>query len=397
MPEAMNESTEQLRRRLDRTQRELDTLYEISRAMRTTLELDHILYIILTGVTSHDGLGYNRAALYLVEPESRSLECRMAIGPESGEDAGRIWAFIETAKQRMDDLIHIENLRAVIQRSRLYRTLKSLTFPLGPRDRSLLKTAFERGRPWILSPRETAAYAEDPFIKLFRSPELLIMPLRTKDGVKGLIVADNLYTRKPITPEDLRIFSMLADQAALAIENSRLYEMTVLKSRTDPVTGLWNHGYFQEKLTESLKAAREEGAPLSLVIGDLDDFKKLNDTHGHQHGDRILKEVARLLREASREIDLVCRYGGEEFAVILRRTPKAHAAEIAERLRRRIAGHPFPSPEGLSPLRVTISLGVASFPDDASSKEDLIAAADRAMYIAKFGGKNRTQVFERKD
>jgi len=358
--------------------------------MRTTLELKHVLYIILTGVTSHSGLGYNRALLFLVNEKTRCLECQMAIGPESGEDANKIWEYIETANQKMEDLIRIDKVALTINQSSLFRSVKDLKFPLDENSSNLLAKAYFRGTPWLLTPQEMSVYADDPFFKNFQTNELIIMPLRAKDTVNGLILADNIFTKKPITNEDIRIFTMLADQAGLAIENSHLYEIVVHKSHTDSITGLWNHRFFQETLAEELKRAQKNNYPVSLAIIDIDNFKQLNDTYGHQHGDLILKELAQIFRDSSREIDYICRYGGEEFAIILIGTRKNQVFDIADRLRVRIEQSRFPGPNHPQELNITVSIGLSTFPDDATTKEDLIALADKAMYIAKFSGKNKT-------
>jgi len=385
--------TQHVQEGLNRANRELNVLYEVSAAMRTTLELENILYIILTGVTSHSGLGYNRALLFLVNPRLNALECKMAIGPESGEHANKIWEYIENSSQKLDDLIQVDKINQSIGQSSLYRSLKDVRFYLQDKN-FLLSQAFERGRPWHLTPENISQHAEDLFFKYFQSREMLIMPLRAKDRVNGLIVADNIYTQKPITEEDIKIFTMLANQAGLAIENSQLYEMVVVRSHSDGLTNLWNHGYFQEKLNEAIQNAGQRQESVSVMMIDIDNFKKLNDTCGHQHGDIILKETAKLLREQSRERDMACRYGGEEFSMILYNTNKGLSFDIAERLRRSIESHDFPGPAADQPLKLTVSIGVATFPEDAGNKEDLINKADKAMYIAKFSGKNKTCLAE---
>ncbi len=381
----------------DRTLQELNMLYEISCAMRTTLELKRVLYTILTGVTSHSGLGYNRALLFLADEKKTFLKCEMAIGPESGEQANRIWSHLKVSKQRMEDLIQVDKVSSVTEQSSLFRSLKDIKFKITEEFSGLLQSAFEKGTPWPVSPEEIELYQGDALLKIFPSREMVIMPLRVKDQIIGLVVADNIFTQKPIQEEELRIFSMLADQAALAIENSRLYEMTVLKSHTDPVTELWNHGYFQMRLSRELQHAIEDETSLSLVMIDIDDFKRLNDSYGHQHGDLVLKRMAQTFQEMSRCGDPVCRYGGEEFAIILPRTDKAQSQEIAERLRRQVAEYCFPSIREGECLQVTVSVGAATYPDDASSKEELIDLADKAMYVAKFSGKNRTCLANRND
>ncbi len=376
---------------MDNHERELKVLYEISCAMRTTLELPHILYIILTGVTSHSGLGYNRAVLFLLNTQKNRLECQMAIGPRSGEHANKIWEYIDKAKQNLDDLIHAEKVNETYSETALFHELKGLSFPLDNKN-FLLTQAYQRATPWHLTPDDIAQHQDDPLLKSFRTDELIIMPLKSKDMVNGLIVADNIYTKKPISDIDVRFFTMMANQAGLAIENSRLYEMVVQQSQSDSLTGLWNHGYFQKMLLMELQQAKRSEQPLSLLFLDIDNFKQLNDTCGHQHGDLILKELANILKESARTQDYICRYGGEEFALILTRTHAQQSLEIAERFRRKIEQHEFPSPSGVGTLHLTVSIGLASFPNHADNTDTLIALADKAMYTAKTSGKNRTCV-----
>ncbi len=375
--------------KLNQAQKELAILYNISNAMRTTLELNHILHIILTGVTSHTGLGFNRAILFLVNKKDRCLEGKMVIGPDSGEQALTIWNYIKEANQNLEDLITADRIAQQASQSNLYKAIMELKIPLNPNDnQSLLSTAYYSEMPLHIKEENISQYANDPLLKIFKTKELIIMPLKAKDRVNGLIIADNIYTQKSITDEELRIFTMLANQAGLAIENSQLYEMVVHKSHTDSLTNLWNHGFFQHTLSLEIEKARESLQPLSLMIIDIDSFKKLNDSYGHQNGDIILMELAKILKQDSRERDYVCRYGGEEFSIILPQTSKEQAFLIAERMREKVSSYHFP--EIFADLIVTISIGIAIFPDDASSKEELIAKADKGMYIAKFGGKNRT-------
>jgi diguanylate cyclase (GGDEF)-like protein len=373
--------------RLQRAIQEMNALYEVSCAMRTTLELNHIMYIILTGVTSHSGLGYNRAILYLLNERSNSMECRMVIAPDSGEQANRIWQYISESEPTLHELISVENIPQAVTNSSLFQSLKNLTFPVQEGTNSLLAKAYQRAGPWHIPPEEIGQYANDPLLQKFKTSELVIMPLKAKDKVNGLIISDNIYTKKPITENDIKIFTMLANQAGLAIENSELYEKVVLKSRTDGLTNLWNHAYFQEKLAEEVQRAQANHTSLSLTMIDIDDFKKLNDSLGHQTGDVILREIAYILNSHSRNTDYVCRYGGEEFAIILPQTSPQHGHDIAERLRSHIEQFSFCNDRK---LRLTVSIGIAHSPEHGTSKEGLIAQADKAMYIAKFSGKNRT-------
>ncbi len=384
---------ENISERLNRAHKELNVLYEVSCALRTTLELQHILYITLTGVTSHSGLGYNRAILFLLNPKTKNLDCKMAIGPDSGEHATKIWEYIEKSHQDLEDLIQAEKIPMTTGQSSLYNSLKDLSFPThteATEKISLLTAAYQKGKPWHLTSAEIKEFSDDLLFKNFKTNELVIIPLRAKDRVNGIIVADNIYTSKPITDDDIKIFTMLANQAGLAIENSNLYELVVQKSLTDTITNLWNHRFFQEQLSIEVERTQSDNTPLSLAIIDIDDFKKLNDNFGHQHGDVILKKLAEIFKEFSRESDYICRYGGEEFSIILIQTSKEKSFDIAERLRKKIEEYPFPGADPDKPLRITISIGLATIPQDASTKEELIANADKAMYIAKFSGKNKT-------
>jgi diguanylate cyclase (GGDEF)-like protein len=373
---------------LSRARKELAVLYEVSNAMRTTLELNHILYIILTGVTSHTGLGFNRAVLFLLNTKDRCLEPKMAIGPESGEHAQKVWEYISSSRPHLDDLIKKEKLNHSSE-SRLFQSIKTLKIPVDTHPENLLSKAFHHGVPMHIAQQEISSYSNDTLVQTLKTNELVIMPLKAKDKVKGLIVADNLFTQKPITEQDMRIFMMLANQAGLAIENSQLYEQIMHKSHTDSITELWNHGFFQSQLTQALNDAKRTTQPVSLIILDIDNFKNLNDTYGHQNGDLILKEIAKILKLCSRENDFACRYGGEEFSVILNQTNKEQAGIIAERIRHSVEGFHFPQFTSNTPLKITVSVGISTFPQDAQSKEELIGKADKAMYIAKFSGKNR--------
>jgi len=395
----MNNPTAQnrkdLQEELNRAQKELSILYNVSNAMRTTLELNHILYIILTGVTAHTGLGFNRAILFLVNKKERCLEWKMVIGPDSKEDAEEIWTYIKETKQNLEDLITTDAISQQTTKSKLFRAIQQLKIPSNCDDGTLLCRAYHQGLPIHLDQNNIAQYSNDPLLQVFHTNELIIMPLKAKDRVNGLIVADNLYTQKPITEEDLKIFTMLTNQAGLAIENSQLYEMVVHKSHTDSLTNLWNHGFFQHTLATELGKAREERSSFCLFMIDIDDFKKLNDQYGHRNGDIVLLELATVLKDSARDKDYVCRYGGEEFSIILPQTTKEQGFVIAEKIRKQIALHDFQKFPMFTELTITVSIGLAVFPDDAKTQEDLIAKADKSMYVAKFGGKNRTCVAEK--
>ena len=188
--------------------------------------------------------------------------------------------------------------------------------------------------------------------------------------------------------DDITVLRSLASQAALALENVDLHFQVSRQAVTDELTGLANHRRFQELLTLEMEQVRRYHHPVGLIMLDIDDFKSVNDTYGHQQGDVVLRRVARVLADTSREADLPARYGGEEMALILPHTDMAGSFAIAERIRTAIEAMRIPRVDQDGILRVTASLGVAAFTD--GSKEDLIAEADAALYEAKRQGKNRT-------
>ncbi|MBL4637572.1 MAG: diguanylate cyclase [Kofleriaceae bacterium] len=170
----------------------------------------------------------------------------------------------------------------------------------------------------------------------------------------------------------------------LACANTRLAQLAV----TDGLTGLYNHRHLHERLALEIERSGRNGLPLSLLMIDLDNFKSYNDRHGHPSGDELLRQLARIMGDGRRANDLVARYGGEEFAIVLVDTPKFTAAQVAERLRARVADYHFEHREEQPGGKVSVSIGVASFPDDAKDAETLVRRADTALYAAKHMGRN---------
>jgi diguanylate cyclase (GGDEF)-like protein len=384
------EETVKLRIETERTKTELAILYEISNAMRTTLKLDEILYIILTGVTAHAGLGFNRAVLFLVNEKDNLVEGKMGIGPEDGVEANRIWKQIEQEKMDLEDLISAYKVAKNILETGFNRQLRTLRFPLSDKNQNLLALVVLEGMPLHLNRETLQNYRQSPLISMLEAEELVLVPLKAKDKVNGIIVADNFINKKPISKDDLRMLIMLANQAGLAIENSQLYEKTVMRAHSDSLTELWNHGYFQYLLYSELEKAKAINGGLSLILLDIDDFKVYNDKLGHQAGDSILKDLALLLKNQSRKMDQVCRYGGEEFTIILPQADKNEAFMIAERLRQDIVKSHFVHEEILPQNRLTVSIGISSYPADGTTPSELIHSCDKALYLAKQKGKNTT-------
>ena len=217
------------------------------------------------------------------------------------------------------------------------------------------------------------------------------------------LAVENLLRQYRLTEENQRLIATLSakNQALLEMNreleakiHARTHELAEANSRlaqlavTDGLTGLFNHRHCHERLALDVERSGRNGLPLALLMIDVDHFKFYNDHHGHPAGDEVLRQIARLLSEGRRANDLVARYGGEEFSLILVDTAKFTAAKLAERIRERIADHGFAHGDAQPNGRVSISIGVASFPDDAADSEALIRAADAALYQAKRGGRD---------
>jgi len=184
---------------------------------------------------------------------------------------------------------------------------------------------------------------------------------------------------------------VLLEPASVALDNALLLKRAEALSVTDDLTGLYNSRYLNLVLRRETKRASRSGRPLSLLFIDLDGFKNINDTHGHLFGSRALVEAAAVIRQSARETDVVSRFGGDEFALVLPDTGGEGAYAVGERIRERIAAFDFLAGDGLD-IHLTASLGVATLPDAANSVEELVQAADMAMYHVKEHGKNGIHV-----
>jgi diguanylate cyclase (GGDEF)-like protein len=217
------------------------------------------------------------------------------------------------------------------------------------------------------------------------------IPVRPGGHLFGVLALYGLPADRPTTEGDIEILQTLVRQAEGAIENSFLYEEARHLSLTDGLTGLWNDRDFELRLAERLSEAERFGDDFSLVLADLDGFKEINDSYGHQAGNGVLVELSRRLMESTREVDRVFRLsgGGDEFALLLPRTGVAGALRLADKVRASVVGEPFRVDD--TEIRVTMSLGVATHPEHGANEKVLKDAADAALYRAKHHGGNRVE------
>jgi diguanylate cyclase (GGDEF)-like protein len=352
------------------------------------------LYIILTALTSHEGLGFNRAMLFLVNEKEMVLEGVMGIGPHTAEEAGKIWHAIAGSKMTLDDFIASYDVFKKDPESKLNQIVKGIKIPLRE-DMGILALTILEGMPFEITTHEAKKVVDPEIQRTLNTDFFVTIPLKAKDKVVGAILVDNIFNKKPITKMDVRTLTMFGSQAGLAIENSRLFEETVYLSNTDWLTKLWNYGKFHQHLSAELERAKARETSLSLVMIDVDNFKNYNDTLGHMRGDEALKKIAEILMGKSRKCDIAARYGGEEFGIVMPNTSKENARLFAERLRNEVE-KAFANEVEIDPARrLTISCGVATYPEDAGNKSELVSRADLALYEAKHAGKNRSCLYTR--
>jgi len=257
---------------------------------------------------------------------------------------------------------------------------------------------FKNGEPLLVKDIEKA---ELPYIKPkrhYKTDSFVSVPLKFASETVGVINISDKITGDEFTEQDLNLLNYFASYASIALNVSYCYilaEQMKELSITDHLTGLFNRRYLQERFTEELHRSERYNFAFSLAMFDIDNFKILNDTEGHLAGDSVLKEISSIAREHLRINDVLCRYGGEEFAILMPQTNKEEAFMVAERIRNNIRGalahryKKFPHPY------ITVSMGIASFPDDGKGINELIKYADAALYKAKSMGKDRTITYSR--
>ena len=227
-----------------------------------------------------------------------------------------------------------------------------------------------------------------------RFPVAVAVPIYSHDKIRGVLALYRNDPRQHFTDQELEMVTFLAEQGGTAIENVLLHEEAQRLSITDGLTGIWNRRYFQMQFRQVLAVATRFERPFSVLMLDLDHFKRVNDTFGHRRGDAVLVDFAQRVTTMVREVDTFARYGGEEFACLLSETDIQGATTTAEKIRESIRREPFGADNG-TPLHMTVSIGIASYPEHGESFVSLIESADKALYRAKQTGRNRVCVAER--
>jgi diguanylate cyclase (GGDEF)-like protein len=265
---------------------------------------------------------------------------------------------------------------------------RGLTPDMGPAVYAIATWVMARGADFVTADLRQDPRVQDPFVGA-----VMAFPLSCRGRRVGAVVGldRQASAREPrLAPSMLRQVRVLLEPASVALDNALILKRAEALSVTDDLTHLYNSRYLNLVLRRETKRASRNGRPLSLLFIDLDGFKAINDTHGHLFGSRALVEAAAVIRGSARETDVVARFGGDEFALVLPDTGGDGAFAVGERIRDRVAAHKFLAGDGLD-IHLTVSVGVATLPDVAASADELMQAADKAMYRVKDAGKNGIQ------
>lgn len=351
----------QLRDALFRVQ----VLYRSARSMIASDNLPAVLQAVVDGVAS--GLGANVVTLVTIDLEEHRITNFVKTGPGSGQIEAPSYA--DLAKGLTGWVVRQQKLCRISK----YAPSPSEQLPLAT---DLVSYVGKRGQN-----NQPRRHGET------HNGAMMVAPLIYRGMILGALSATNRPDERNFEPRDEQLLMAMSNQAAVAIANARLFHEVQRRAITDGLTGLHNRRHFFTLAEQEYNHAIRTMQPLSVIMFDIDHFKSFNDKYGHAIGDEVLRSIAKLTRQSLRATDIVGRYGGEEFAIILPKSNQATAYDVAERLRQQIETVPVQSTDGA--LSVTISLGVAQMREESKNVEQLLDQADMAMYCAKEGGRNR--------
>ncbi len=336
---------------LDKTLQNLSLLYSIGKAMNYITDLKNLLQYILSQAIEVTSAEKGSLMLYDLETDQLKIRVLAGMGDTDYQDK------VNNNEIECRSFKPGEGLAG-----RVYMTAKPIVVNNIKKDEIFIDS-------------------EASFVR-----SIACIPMIVYDDVIGVINVTNKRHGKEFSDEDVEMLKAVADQAAVAINKAQLWDMAV----TDSLTGLYVRRYFMVKLQEELLRAERYNNILSVVMADLDRFKDINDTYGHEAGDRVLKTIGKFFQQNIRDVDVASRYGGEEFVLMIPEGTIDAAQCLSERLRKKLSELSF---ENLP--SITISLGIASYPTDGKTPEDLIRKADAAMYAAKRAGRNQVVKYTR--
>ncbi len=361
-------------------------------------DMDHLKLVIRRGLEKQRLLSKNHELIERLEREKRKLEVVM----EAYNRIGGIFDLDELADfvtARALDIVEAERSSLLIIEEKTGElVLKGGQGIEKDKLRILRVRLGEMISGWVAMEGQTLLVRDidtDPRLKLakpksnYKTKSFISMPLKNEHHVLGVInVTDKLAASHVFTEEDLRYLQLLAHQTVIQIENIRLCERLSSLAVTDALTNVFNHRYFQEQLTHELLRCRRYGEQLSLMIFDIDGFKNYNDRYGHLEGDQVLKQVAEVAKRCTRSVDMVCRYGGDEFVVLLPSTGLKGARAVADKIRASVEKLEIMLKNAKRFIKVTISGGLATYAE-GMDRDTLLNTADRMMYKSKSAGGNK--------
>jgi diguanylate cyclase (GGDEF)-like protein len=261
---------------------------------------------------------------------------------------------------------------------------------------SVAGAAWRAGRPVVVRDAAAAGHAPAPAERAYKSASFICYPIRVAGRQVGVLNVTDKAGGEAYDELDVSLLDLLVPQMALALDRAEWHQKATqfqLLSITDPLTGLVNRRYLEERLSEELERSKRHRFAMSFLMIDIDFFKEYNDQHGHPAGDLALEMTAQCLKSALRSADVAARYGGEEFSVLLPQTNISEAHVIAERIRRRVERTQYPHGKSQPHGAVTVSIGISAFGPRLDTPAQVVAAADHALYVAKSHGKNRVEAY----
>jgi len=271
-------------------------------------------------------------------------------------------------------------------------------FEVGPTrlGEGIVGRVLESGKPLVVESLERAGLTPASPARNYKTKSFISYPITMRGRKIGVLNVTDKVDREKFDDVDLNLLEIVGPQIAVALERAEWQERATqfqLMSITDPLTGLLNRRYLEERLTEELNRSQRYDYSMSCLMIDIDDFKTYNDLNGHQAGDVALKITAHALKATLRSADVACRYGGEEFCILLPQTTLSEAGVIAERMRQRVTETDYPHGKSQPLGTVSVSIGISTLAKHIDTAESVIAAADRALYSAKHLGKNRIEFY----
>lgn len=350
------------------------------------VDIDHVLVL-----ASHAGISIDRASL-LAEAKQRASELeairRASLSLASSLDLQTVFtAILESALRLSHDVldahIFLHQDGELTFGAALWANGRNDTKWKQVREDGLTATVAKSGE-WVMVEDVTKhpLYKDPNWLESSWKGSIVGLPLKIGEQVVGVM---NVAYRRPqeFSEDRLRVLGLLGDQAALAIANARFYNIVSLQAQTDPLTGLANRRAFDQRLDEEIRRSNRYNHPFVLFMIDLDRFKKINDTYGHLMGDKALQLIAATISKSVRDTDFAARFGGDEFVLILPETKREHALDIAVKLTAQVEALPLPWKDSQAPLPLSLSIGIACYPEHAVAGEGLVEVADVALYQAK--------------